>query len=123
MCSAFLVVCVLGVPSVVAAQDAPRRAPSGAQDPVTDALRRGRIARDAARWADAEAAFRAALAAASPGHAAAPLRAEIIGEIGLAELGQKKHRDAADHLDEALTLGGTALHPALEKRFAAGQRI
>ena len=88
-----------------------------------DALRRGRIARDAARWADAETAFRAALAAAHPGHSAATLRAEIIGEIGLAELRQKKHRDAAEHLDEALTLGGTALRPALERRFAEGQRI
>ena len=83
-------------------------------------LRRGRSARDAGRWNEAEAAFRAALAAAVSTQVPDALRAEIIGELGLCALALHRYRDAAERLAESLSHRKT-LSLALQRRFEDGR--
>ncbi|MCC6557262.1 MAG: PEGA domain-containing protein, partial [Polyangiaceae bacterium] len=123
---AFVAFCALGFPDMALAQGAAPAAPSAptrVEDTVMAHLRRARAARDAKKWPEAEAAFEAALAAMEPSRATEPVRAELLGELGLAELGQKKYRDAAEHIAQSLALGGTSMNPALERRLEEGQRI
>jgi hypothetical protein len=102
-------------------QDRPAAASARAEDTVLAEVRRGRGARDAGKWVEAEAAFKAALAAGGSERTAEVLRAEITGELGLCELRQGKHRDAAEHLARSLARR-EALAPALRRRFEEGQR-
>jgi tetratricopeptide (TPR) repeat protein len=108
--------CLL-VPAVATAEPPsrpPNRGLNGAAE--TDPLRRGRAARAARRWADAEAALEAALET-DDARGFTPLqRAEVMGEIGLCELEQRKHREAAEHLSEALDQF-LKLRPAQRRSF------
>ncbi|WP_437954045.1 PEGA domain-containing protein [Sorangium sp. So ce296] len=86
-----------------------------------DHVRRGRRARDAGRWTDAYAAYKAAFEAAAPASSTERERAEIAGELGLCELALRKYRDAAEHLAWSLEQRET-LPVALQKRLEEGQR-
>jgi tetratricopeptide (TPR) repeat protein len=89
------------------------RTAAGAEANVVEqALRRGERARRAGRWAEAEAAYRAALSALP--------RPAIAGELGLCELALGKHRDAAEHLQQGLA-GASSLTPQQRRRFEEGQ--
>ncbi|WP_437477721.1 hypothetical protein WME75_28845 [Sorangium sp. So ce1014] len=90
--------------------------PSGAaaaRSGAEEAFARGERARRAERWAEAEAAYRAAWQA-DP-------RAEVAGELGLSELALGRFRDAAEHLRESL-LDPATLAPAARRRFSDGLR-
>lgn len=65
-------------------------------------MRRGRQARAARRWAEAEAALEAALDSESAARLTPLQRAEVMGEVGLCEIEQRKYRDAAEHLSRSL---------------------
>ncbi|MGK4002377.1 hypothetical protein WMF31_07130 [Sorangium sp. So ce1036] len=88
---------------------------------VKDHVRRGRRAREAGRWNEAYAAYRAALEAATPPSSTERERAEIAGELGLCELALRKYRDAAEHLAWSLEQR-EALPVAQQKRFEQGLR-
>ncbi|AUX25494.1 hypothetical protein SOCEGT47_060410 [Sorangium cellulosum] len=88
---------------------------------VKDHVRRGRRARDAGRWNEAYAAYKAALEAATPASSTERERAEIAGELGLCELALRRYRDAAEHLAWSLEQR-EALPVALQKRFEQGLR-
>jgi len=83
---------------------------------------RGRAARDAGRLSEAVAAFKAALATAEPTGATEALHAKILGELGLAELGLERYRDAAEHMARSLVLGASLPDFTLRRRLEAGQR-
>ncbi|WP_437574057.1 hypothetical protein [Sorangium sp. So ce887] len=88
--------------------------PSGAaaaRSEAEEAFARGERARRARRWAEAEAAYRAAWQA-DP-------RPEIAGELGLSELALGRFRDAAEHLRESL-LDPATLAAAARRRFSDG---
>jgi hypothetical protein len=88
---------------------------------LASVLQQARKARDAGRWADAAAAYSAALATPAPEAVPGAPRAELLGELGLCELQLGKHRDAAEHL--ALGLAGRAFLPLpLQHRFEEGRR-
>ncbi|WP_437304403.1 hypothetical protein [Sorangium sp. So ce388] len=88
---------------------------------VSDNVRRGRRARDAGRWAEAHAAYRAAFDATDPASSTERERAEIAGELGLCELALKQYRAAAEHLAWSLEQRNV-LPLQLQLRFEAGQR-
>ncbi|MGK4001076.1 PEGA domain-containing protein [Sorangium sp. So ce1036] len=88
---------------------------------VKDHVRRAQKARDAGRWTEAHAAYRAAFDAADPASSTERERAEIAGELGLCELALRRYRDAAEHLAWSLEQRD-ALPLALQLRFEAGQR-
>ncbi|WP_437735802.1 PEGA domain-containing protein [Sorangium sp. So ce1335] len=69
---------------------------------VEELLRPARQARDAGRWVEAEAAYEAALEKAETAWTTDAERAEIAAELGLCELALGRHREAADHLAQAL---------------------
>lgn len=68
------------------------------------------------RWAEAEASFEAALAVPDAAGMTAAQRAEVLGFLGLSELEQGKHREAAEHLGQGLEQDA-ALNQALLRRF------
>jgi hypothetical protein len=72
---------LLSVISTAAAAQAPPR-PFSTNEEVGSHVQRARKARDAAKWSEAEAAYEAALAAATDGTATDVQRAEIKGELG-----------------------------------------
>ncbi|WP_437925272.1 hypothetical protein WMF37_40400 [Sorangium sp. So ce291] len=88
---------------------------------VSDNVRRGRRARDAGRWAEAQADYKAAFEATDPASSTERERAEIAGELGLCELALKLYRDAAEHLAWSLDQRNV-LPLQLQLRFEAGQR-
>ncbi|WP_437975426.1 hypothetical protein WMF11_46950 [Sorangium sp. So ce295] len=90
---------------------------------VKDHVRRAQRARDAGRWTEAHAAYKAALDATDPASntATEKERVEIAGELGLCELELRKYREAAEHL--AWSLDQRNILPLqLQVRFEAGQR-
>jgi len=103
-------------------QELPSATTARVEDAVMMHLRRGRIARDLGRWSEAEGAFKAALGATEQARTPEALRAEILGGLGLAELGLKKYRDAAEHLAESLSSGTVLPNTALQRRLEQGQR-
>ncbi|WP_437752303.1 PEGA domain-containing protein [Sorangium sp. So ce1389] len=88
---------------------------------VKDHVRRGRRARDAGRWAEAHAAYKAAFEATDPASGTELERTEIAGELGLCELALRMYRDAAEHLAWSLEQR-EALPPAQQRRFGEGLR-
>ena len=93
------------------ASSAAHPSPPGA---LADAMGRGHAARRAGRWAEAEAAYRAAWALEA--------RADIAGELGVCELALGKPRDAAEHLHLGLE-DAAALSPDQARRFKQAQAI
>ncbi|WP_437672657.1 PEGA domain-containing protein [Sorangium sp. So ce131] len=83
------------------------------------ALRRGRLARDAGRLVEAEAAFEEALKAAEAAWTTDAERASIAAELGLCELALQRHREAAGHLAQSLEHRG-ALSPWILRRVQEG---
>jgi predicted DNA-binding protein YlxM (UPF0122 family) len=116
---------LLGAPGAVKADEPPRtaaaRGDGSSGSSVSENIRRGQRAREAGRWAEAEAAYRAALSAPDAAKMTEVKRSEIIGEIGLCELALQKYRDAAEHLAESLQQRA-ALSLKLQQRFEDGQR-
>lgn len=102
------------------AQSAPAK-PATAPAAAAEHVRRGDQARRAGRWAEAAAAYQDALKAAAQEAAPPEKRAAILGELGLCELAQGKHRDAAEHLDRAMQ-HRDALPPDQRRRFEQGQK-
>ncbi|WP_437294892.1 hypothetical protein [Sorangium sp. So ce426] len=98
----------------------PKAGPSDSAS-VKDHVRRGQRARNAGRWSEAYAAYKAAFDAADPATSTERERAEIAGELGLCEVALHRYRDAAEHLAKSLEQR-EALPDALERRFQAGQR-
>ncbi|WP_438043390.1 hypothetical protein [Sorangium sp. So ce128] len=88
---------------------------------MKDLVRRGQRARDAGRWTEAYAAYKAAFEAADPASSTGLERAEIAGELGLCELALNRHRDAAEHLAWSLSQL-EALPLPLQRRFEVGRR-
>ncbi|WP_437659675.1 PEGA domain-containing protein [Sorangium sp. So ce1182] len=88
---------------------------------VKDDVRRAKRARDAGRWTEAHAAYKAAFEAADPASSTERERAELAGELGMCELELRKYRDAAEHLAWSLEQRD-ALPLQLQLRFEAGQR-
>lgn len=119
-------VAVTGFQGSVRAQDShpgPDRTTTERTDGATgaDHARRGRRARDAGRWVEAQAAYKAAFEATDPASGTEKGRAENAGELGLCELALHKYRDAAEHLAWSLEHRG-ALRLPLQLRFEEGQR-
>ncbi|WP_437741461.1 PEGA domain-containing protein [Sorangium sp. So ce1504] len=83
---------------------------------VMTAHQQARRAFGARRWAEAEASFEAVLAAPDAAGMTAVQRAEVLGYLGLCELEQGKHREAAEHLGQSLEQDA-ALNRALLDRF------
>jgi hypothetical protein len=83
---------------------------------VMEAHQQARRAFGARRWAEAEASFEAVLAAPEAAGMTAVQRAEVLGYLGLCELEQGKHREAAEHLGQSLEQDA-ALNRALLDRF------
>ncbi|WP_438033911.1 PEGA domain-containing protein [Sorangium sp. So ce204] len=116
--SVLLRCCLLGA---LIGATAPSRAapPPGGAPPAAAALRQqARIAFFGRRWADAEARFEAALAAPDAAGMTEAQLAEVLGYLGLSELEQGKHREAAEHLGESLE-HDAALKEALVRRFTS----
>ncbi|WP_437819370.1 PEGA domain-containing protein [Sorangium sp. So ce1078] len=88
---------------------------------VKDHVRRARRARDAGRWTEAHAAYKAAFEAIRAASGRERERAEIAGELGLCELALRQYRDAAEHL--AWSLEQREAPPlAQQRRFGEGLR-
>ncbi|WP_437278172.1 PEGA domain-containing protein [Sorangium sp. So ce375] len=117
--SVLLRCCLLG--ALISATGPSRAAPPpGGAQPAAAALRqKARIAFLTRRWADAEAGFEAALAAPDASGMTEVQQAEILGYLGLSELEQGKHREAADHLAESLDHDAVLKEPLL-RRFTSG---
>jgi hypothetical protein len=110
-----------GVSRTVLAEKTPLASGRSKGGVVAESVRRGLRARDAGKCAEAEEAFEAALEAADPERTTEAQRAEILGELGLCELEQRKHRDAAEHLTKSLE-AYQSLRPAVLRRVRAGQK-
>ncbi|WP_437997143.1 PEGA domain-containing protein [Sorangium sp. So ce185] len=94
-------------------------APEGsraAESAATNAHQQARRAFFARRWAEAEASFEAVLAVPGAAWMPAAQRAEVLGYLGLCELEQGKHREAAEHLGQSLE-HDAALDQTLLRRF------
>ncbi|WP_437742696.1 PEGA domain-containing protein [Sorangium sp. So ce1504] len=117
--SVLLRCCLLG--ALISATGPSRAAPPpGGSPPAAAALRqKARISFFSKRWADAEASFEAALAAPDAAGMTEVQQAEVLGYLGLSELEQGKHREAAEHLGESLE-HDAALKEPLVRRFTAG---
>lgn len=81
-------------PPAAGAPARPPKPPGPAPDPLAVHLQRADAARRAARWADAERAYRAVWEIQR--------RPDIAGELGACELALGRHRDAAEHLQLSL---------------------
>ncbi|WP_437577606.1 PEGA domain-containing protein [Sorangium sp. So ce887] len=112
-------ICLLGAlgSGIGLARAAP--APGGSKAAVMNPRQKARSAFGARRWAEAEASFEAALAAPDAAEMSAVQRAEVLGYLGLSELEQGKHREAAEHLGQSLEQDA-ALNQALLRRFTRG---
>ncbi|WP_437796929.1 hypothetical protein [Sorangium sp. So ce693] len=107
--------------SSASAEDIYSTPEQGGNSTEKDLIRRAQRARDAGRWTEAHAAYKAAFEAADPPSSTEKERAEIAGELGLCELELRKYRDAAEHL--AWSLDQRNFLPLqLQLRFEAGQR-
>ncbi|MDC0678852.1 PEGA domain-containing protein [Sorangium atrum] len=106
---------VAALEGVASAQDPHGLAGSQETSTAEDLLRRARQARDARRWAEAEAAYEAALKAADAAWTTDAERAEIAAELGLCELALGSYRDAADHLAQSLRHRGALRSPLVER--------
>jgi PEGA domain len=108
--------CLL-LPAVVTAEE-PARPPAADSGNAaeSDLLQKGRQARAARHWAEAETALEAALEPDRAGRLKPVERAEVMGEIGLCELEQRKYREAAEHLSRSLD-HFLSLRPAVRRRF------
>ncbi|WP_437981247.1 PEGA domain-containing protein [Sorangium sp. So ce117] len=106
---------VVALEGVASAQDAHGLAGPQETSTAEDLLRRARQARDARRWAEAEAAYEAALKAADVAWTTDAARAEIAAELGLCELALGSYRDAADHLAQSLRHRGVLRSPLAER--------
>ncbi|WP_438040457.1 PEGA domain-containing protein [Sorangium sp. So ce128] len=117
--SVLLRCCLLG--ALISATGPSRAAPPpGGSPPAAAALRqKARISFFSKRWADAEASFEAALAAPDAAGMTEVQQAEVLGYLGLSELEQGKHREAAEHLGESLE-HDAALKEPLVRRFTTG---
>lgn len=92
-------------------------APRVTENPAArKALQKAGRAFAARRWEEAEVTFKAMLAAPDAAGMTAAQRAELLGYLGLCELEQGKHREAAEHLGQSLEQDA-ALHEALVRRF------
>ncbi|WP_441291866.1 PEGA domain-containing protein [Sorangium sp. KYC3313] len=113
--SALSGICLLGVlgSGIGLARAAPALATESAA--AMKARQKARIAFGARKWTEAEASFEAVLAAPDAGMTAVQ-RAEVLGYLGLCELEQGKHREAAEHLGKSLEQDA-ALSRALLDRF------
>ncbi|WP_437928390.1 hypothetical protein WMF37_03865 [Sorangium sp. So ce291] len=103
-----------GSPSTVTPSGGSRSAaaPAGVLSAATaETLRRAEQARRAGRWEDAAAAYRTAWESTGDPRWA--------GELGLAELSLRRHRDAAEHLRRALD-AGDALALGVRARLQQG---
>ncbi|WP_437713336.1 PEGA domain-containing protein [Sorangium sp. So ce448] len=111
--------CLLG--ALISATALSRAAPPpGGSPPAAAALRQqARIAFFGRRWADAEARFEAALTAPDAAGMTEVQLAEVLGYLGLSELEQGKHREAAEHLGESLD-HDAVLKETLVRRFTSG---
>ncbi|WP_437276165.1 PEGA domain-containing protein [Sorangium sp. So ce375] len=98
----------------------PKVTPDGSST-VKAHIRRGQRARDAGRWTEAHAAFKAAFEATDAASGTERERKEIAGELGLCELALHKYRDAAEHLAWSLEQRETLPLP-LQLRFEEGRR-
>lgn len=105
------------------AEESPRSVAGKVEDGISAHVRKGRMACNAGSWKEAEAAFNAALVAGGSAPMTPAARAEIIGELGLCELKQRRYRDGAEHIEESLSLGRGALGASLRRRLEEGQRI
>jgi tetratricopeptide (TPR) repeat protein len=101
---------------VARAQTPPHRSTRSKATSEIDPARLGRQARAAGRWADAEAAFEAALESPGAARMTPGERAEVLGELGLCELKQREYRDAAEHLARSLD-DFNELRPAFRGRI------
>ena len=122
LCLQFLMLGIVGLTGPAVAQEQPTAISDRDEDDVVSHLRRGRAARDAGRWSEAIDAFNAALTAAEPAGASEALHAEVLGELGLAELGLARYRDAAEHMARSLVLGASLPDFKLRRPLEAGQR-
>ncbi|WP_437721820.1 hypothetical protein [Sorangium sp. So ce861] len=110
-----------GYTSSARAEDIYSTLDEGDGSTVKEHVRRARRARDAGRWTEAHAAYKAAFQATDSASSTERERAEIAGELGLCELALKQYRDAAEHL--AWSLEQRNILPLqLQLRFEAGQR-
>jgi hypothetical protein len=100
----------------VIAQTQPHPSSASAEE-AAGRLQRARTSRDAGRWSEAEASYKAALDAAKGEGAADKQIATITAELGLCELEQRKYRDAAEHLARSLDVYPSPLDPALRRRL------
>ncbi|XXX72899.1 hypothetical protein WMF30_35145 [Sorangium sp. So ce134] len=110
-----------GYTSSARAEDIYSTLEEGDGSTVKDHVRRAKRARDAGRWTEAHAAYKAAFEAADPASSTEKERAEVAGELGLCELELRKYRDAAEHLARSLEQRD-ALPLQLQLRLEAGQR-
>lgn len=110
-----------GYASSASAEDIYSTLEEGDGSTVKDDVRRAKRARDAGRWTEAHAAYKAAFEAADPASSTERERAELAGELGLCEIELRKYRDAAEHLAWSLEQRD-ALPLQLQLRFEAGQR-
>ena len=122
LCLPFFMLGAMSLTSAAVAQEQPTVISNRAEADVMSHVSRGRAARDAGRLSEAVAAFNAALATAAPTGATEALHAEILGELGLAELGLERYRDAAEHMARSLVLGASLPDFPLRRRLEAGQR-
>ncbi|AGP39724.1 hypothetical protein SCE1572_37660 [Sorangium cellulosum So0157-2] len=110
-----------GYTSSARAEDIYSTLDEGDGSTVKEHVRRARRARDAGRWTEAHAAYKAAFEAADPASSTSQDRAKLAGELGLCELELRKYRDAAEHLAWSLEQRD-ALPLQLQLRFEAAQR-
>ncbi|WP_437973829.1 PEGA domain-containing protein [Sorangium sp. So ce295] len=103
----------IGLARAAPALPGPRATESAA---AMKARQKARIAFGARKWTEAEASFEAVLAAPDAAGMTAVQRAEVLGYLGLCELEQGKHREAAAHLGQSLEQDA-ALSRALLDRF------
>ncbi|WP_044985586.1 PEGA domain-containing protein [Sorangium cellulosum] len=108
-------------PSLPALAISPPAARPSDSSLVKDHVRRGQRARNAGRWIEAHAAYKAAFDAVDPATSTERERAELAGELGLCEVALHRYRDAAEHLAKSLEQR-EVLPDALQRRFEAAQR-
>ncbi|WP_437589291.1 PEGA domain-containing protein [Sorangium sp. So ce1000] len=117
--SVLLRCCLLGALSSATGLSSAAPPPGGAQPAAATLRQKAWIAFVNRRWADAEASFEAALAAPDAAGMTEVQQAEILGYLGLSELEQGKHREAAEHLGDSLD-HDAVLKAALVRRFTSG---
>ncbi|WP_437732060.1 PEGA domain-containing protein [Sorangium sp. So ce1335] len=120
-CSILGGICLLGAlgSGIGPARAAPAPPGAAASATAVRARKEAQRAFGARRWAEAEAGFEAALAAPDAAGMTAAQRAEVLGYLGLCELEQGKHREAAEHLGQSLE-HDAALNQSLLRRLTRG---